>query len=199
MIGTSRRAACVSKWGFYLAPRDSRGAIYLPSTPNAMTKAAGFSLMEAVVATLIVGVMLVAALRTVAASRTSQLTISDRAKGQMLAKDLMAEILTHPYIDPQGDAIPWVGANITQGETAGPGRSLYDDIDDFNFWSKSPPEFTDGTAMPDLTDWTRSVNVYWADPADLSQPRITDTGVKYFEVTVKRGDRVVATLATIRT
>ena len=72
-------------------------------------------------------------------------------------------------------------------------------MDDFHNWSESPPQFANGTPMPDLAEWRRSVEVVWVNPADLSQTSASDLGVKRITVTVAHNNVVVATRIGIRT
>ncbi len=162
-------------------------AVTIRRTPD------GFSLLEAVISTVLVGVLLVAALRTVGASVFTQYRASERATAQMLADGLMVEILGKNYKAP-GSASSF-GRESGESSTS---KASYDDVDDYQGWSESPPQRPDGTAMPDLAGWQRSVAVDWVDPLDLNQPQIWDTGVKRITVTVLHNLVVVATRVAIR-
>jgi hypothetical protein len=146
-----------------------------------------------VISTVLVGVLLVAALRTVGASVFTQYRASERATGQMLADGLLAEILAKSYKDPGPS--PVFGRE--SGESSG-SKANYNDADDFEGWNESPPQFADGSTMPDLTDWQRSAAVEWVDPLDLSQTRSWDTGAKRVTVTVRHNNVVIATRVGIR-
>jgi len=183
------RAATVRERGLYLAPRESRGAIYLPNPANAP----GFSLIEAVIATLLVGTVIVAAMNTVGASKTGQYMSLERSGGDFLANSLMAEIVNRYYEEP--DDTPVFGRE--SGESGGQ-RDRWDDVDDYNGWSATPAERRDGTAITG-SDWTRSVTVDWVNPNNLSQVVGANLGAKKITVTVKKGDRVIATLVAVRT
>ncbi len=154
----------------------------------------GFTLVEAVMSMLIVGLMLVAALNTVGASRVSQSRNAEQAIGPGLAEDLMAEILSQYYQEP----VDTPGFGREAGENGGE-RSMWDDIDDYDSWSKSPPQNKDGTDIPDLAGWGRAVTVCWAKSSDLSKENASDTGIKRIDVAVTHNDRVVTKLSAIRT
>ena len=143
---------------------------------------------------LIVGLMLVAALNTVGASRVSQSRNAEQSIGPMLAQDLMAEILSQNYEEP--DVTVKFGRE--SGERKGK-RSAWDDVDDYDSWSKSPPQNKDGTDIPDLAGWGREVKVTWASVADLNLEAGSPTGLKRIDVTVTHQGRVVAKLSTLRT
>jgi type II secretory pathway pseudopilin PulG len=125
----------------------------------------GNSLVELVVATLIVGVLLVAALQAVGQSLLSQARTADLVQSQALARTLLAEILDKSYQEP-GSTNPPIG--LDTGETAG-NRNTYDDADDYHGLSESPPAGADGIAIAAYAGWTRNVTVTWVDPATLVQ------------------------------
>ncbi|HUU96712.1 MAG TPA: hypothetical protein VM487_13315 [Phycisphaerae bacterium] len=155
------------------------------------------TLAEAVVSMVIISVMLVAALNTVGASRTTQQKIADRSRGFLLAEDLMSEILRQAYED-SGLAPGSFG--LGSDEIGDGDRSLWDDVDDYDGWSASPPQQKDGTVIPDLAGWGRSVTVARADPGDFEAAApATDTGVKQIRVNVTHDDAVVVSLVAVRT
>lgn len=154
----------------------------------------GIALVEAAFAVLIVGLMLVAAIQTVGASRATQLQTADASRAEQLAQGLMAEILAQPYADPNETNVLGPEADET-GST----RAYFNDVDDYNGWTGSPPQTKDGQPLPGFSGWTRSVTVAYADPTDLAKSASSDTGVKRITVVVKKGDLPLATLTTIRT
>ena len=154
----------------------------------------GFTLVEAVMSILIVGLMLVAALNTVGASKVTQARNAEQAIGPMLAHDLMSEILSQAYEEP----IDSVGFGLESGETSW-SRDAYDDVDDYNGWVTSPPEDKSNVDIPDLTGWSREVSVAWASSVDPMTTSGTATGIKRITVTVKHQGRTVTTLYALRT
>ena len=157
----------------------------------------GLTLAEAVVSMLIVSVMLVAALNTVGASRKMQKKTVDRSRGFLLAENLMSEILRQAYEAP--DLAPGSFGLEGVAEVGDGSRSLWDDVDDYDGWSAAPPERKDGTEISGFDGWTRSVEVRWVSPEDISLGLLTDTGVKRVVVTVTDGATVVVSLVAIRT
>lgn len=153
-----------------------------------------FTLVETVICMVITGVMLVAALSAVAASRTGQYKITERQRGELLAQELMAEIVAQSYEEPGGA----VNLGTDAGE-AGNCRADWDDVDDYRLWSASPPEKKDGTVIPDLAGWLRSSEVAWVNPADITQIIVAKTGAKRITVTVSHNGTPVATLTALRT
>lgn len=153
-----------------------------------------FSLAETAVSVFIVGVLVVAALNTVGAATVAQQAIGDRGKGELLAHDLMTEVLQQRYEEP--DDTPTFGRESSESDGS---REFYDDVDDYHAWNSSPPEYKDGTEIPDLSGWRRTVAVYWVDPSDLTNVIGADAGVKRINVTVTHNDKVMATIVAIRT
>lgn len=154
--------------------------------------APAFSLAETVMSIALVGGLLVVALNTVGNTASGRQKMSDRGRGQLLAQDLMAEILSQDYEEPV-DA-PTFGRESS--ETGG-SRTNYDDVDDYDAWDSSPPEYRDGTAIGNLNGWRREVVVTWVDPDDLTAVSVTPTGVKRITVEVQRDGVPMAQLVAI--
>ncbi len=156
--------------------------------------ARGLTLVETVISLVIVGVMLVAALSTVGASRLSQYRISEYSRGQHLAQRMLVEILGRPYADPNGSTT----LGIETGESTAT-RLDFDDIDDYDNWWASPPQDPNGSLIMDDDTWAQSVTVCWVDANDPRVVRDLDTGAKGITVTVTHDDRPVAVLTAIKT
>lgn len=153
----------------------------------------GVSLIETVIAMLILSGAFVAVLNAVSSSRATYLLTSDRAVGLNLAEDLMAEVLQQDYRET---GVTLLGLDGT--EVLGPGRSQFDDLDDFDGWASTPPRANDGSTLAGLDDYTRSVAVDWVNPLSPEQVSNSDQGVKRVTVTVRRGRRLVAELTAYR-
>lgn len=154
----------------------------------------GLSLTEVVVSTFLVGVLLVAAMRTVSGSVRASLANARSGCGLALAQELMSEIVTAQYVEP--DEAPTFGPEAS--ETGG-NRGLFDDVDDYHNWDASPPQNVDGTVIPDRVGWRRTVAVEYLDPNDLTTTVGSDQGVKRITVTVIREGSAEVRLIAIRT
>ena len=152
------------------------------------------SLIEVVASTMIVGLMAVAALNSLGAATKSSESIGNRAVALGLADELMSEILQTAYSEPT--STPVFGPE--GAESAGP-RSAFDDVDDYHGWSKSPPQYRDGTAMPDRADWRHRVQVRYVVPGNPSLNTASDQGAKQIRVTVEYRDQVLAEQFAVRT
>ncbi len=146
----------------------------------------GFTLVEVAVSVVIVGLLLATSLQVVGAAKIGQYQLTERARGNALAKALLAEITPLGYVEPDTET----------GET----RSTWDDVDDYNGLSESPPTFKDGAAMtvPQPSTWKRTVSVGWIDPLTLAAAA-SDSGAKKIVVTVTHNGRTVATQTAVRT
>ncbi|MHC5111951.1 MAG: hypothetical protein ACYTHJ_18980 [Planctomycetota bacterium] len=154
------------------------------------------SLVESSISVGIVGVMLVASLNTLGGSRMSQRANLDKRYGYYLAETLMEEILEQDYVDEvEGDG----SFGRLETESATGDRSLFNDVDDYNTWSYTPPLLKDGTPLTEFVDWERSVEVVRVDNVDRSSVVSSESGLKRITVTVKRGVNTVATLTAYKT
>jgi type II secretory pathway pseudopilin PulG len=150
------------------------------------------TLVEAVIAMVIVGVMLVAALSAVGSSARAKRSQSERCLGAHLARDLMAEALQASYHDPDGAAA--LGPDATEPHGV---RRAWDDVDDYHGWSASPPQSSDGTALGWAEGWTREVAVEWVRPSDLAACG-SDEGLKRITVTAVGPTGIKTTAVALR-
>jgi MSHA pilin protein MshD len=138
-----------------------------------------FTLVEAVICTLIVGVMLVGAISTIGASRRSQQGLSDRAAARLLAADLLAEILTKAYAEPDGANS--IGPDAGEQSQS---RATFDDVDDFHNYEETPPKDLAAAVIPGSEKWSRRVRVEHVNSDNPDQTSLTPTGLKRITVTV---------------
>jgi MSHA pilin protein MshD len=173
-------------------PSDPRGAA--PAKHWRRTRADAFTIVEAVLSTIIVGVMFVAALNTVGAARVTQYRAALVERGQLLARLLAAEIVQQSYRDPDGTPVFGREAN----ESATP-RTAWDDVDDYDGLSETPPAARDGTVLTNFAGWKWTVTVQWVDPADPSVTKAAESGVKRITVCVTYQNVPQAVVAVLRT
>ncbi len=165
-----------------------------PQSATRNPKFRGLTLIEVVASTMIVSLMAVAALDALGAATKSANSIGNRAIAAGLADELMSEILMQPYSDPDGSAV----FGRETGEAASP-RSAFDDVDDYNGWNASPPQYRDGTVIPDRTNWRQRVTVSRVLPNSPSQTTGTDQGAKQIHVTIEYQGQVLADQIAVRT
>lgn len=156
-------------------------------------KSQGLTLIEVVASTMIVGMMAVATLNALGAATKSSDAIGNRAIALGLADELLSEIIQLPYSDPEGSAV----FGRETGELATP-RSAFDDIDDFNGWTASPPQYRDGTVIPNRTNWRQTVVVTRVTPTNPATTSASDLGAKRIRVTISFKNQVLADESVIR-
>lgn len=152
----------------------------------------GNSLLEVAVSTLLVSVLLVAALQAAGQSLFSQIKAADRVRGQRLARLLLIEIMQRAYSEP-GATNPPIGTDSSEL-----GRATFDDVDDYHAYGEVPPQDAAGNALAEYTGWTRSVTVEWIDPATLATAA-GESGAKRITVSTSLGGAPVAAATGYRT
>jgi hypothetical protein len=112
----------------------------------------------------------------------------------------MSEILALPYYEPGSDPIAQeIPIQKDPGEIDG-SRAAFDDVDDYDGWSATPPEYKDGTEMGKLQGWARSVAVLWVTSGGVDGGSVgAESGTKRIVATVTRDGREVAELHAVRT
>jgi prepilin-type N-terminal cleavage/methylation domain-containing protein len=153
----------------------------------------GFSLLEAVIAMVLVGLVLVAAFHVLGGTTQSTHLTAQYGTGLLLAEQLLAEVLACDYADP--DQTPVFGPE--PGES-GAGRNGFDDVDDYHDWSGTPTAAT-GASLNGFDGWTRAVEVAYADPNDFLDTVGSDRGIKRITVTASYGGKTMAELVAYRT
>jgi prepilin-type N-terminal cleavage/methylation domain-containing protein len=163
-------------------------------TQKLRQKHRGLSLIEVVVSTLIVGVMLVVALNTLGAVFRSQRSNAARLTGPGLAHELMGEILSLPYEDPEE---PGEQIGLDSGES-GSDRADFDDVDDYADWNGQKPENKDGVEHPGYDNWEVDVRVNWVQVNVVTTTLSSESGLKLITVTVTDPDGQVTRIHALR-
>jgi prepilin-type N-terminal cleavage/methylation domain-containing protein len=143
----------------------------------------GFTLIEAMVSTTIAAIAGTALLQGVYGSIASTKTAQEQTIAMGLAQQLMDEIAGKMYCAVRNQPYETT-LGPSASESAGVGRSLYNDMDDFNGVRNSPPndpwnillgddDGHGGSRHPSLSDsafltrWRSEVDVYYVSPTDL--------------------------------
>jgi hypothetical protein len=145
----------------------------------------------------IVGVTLVAALNAVGAARLTQTKGLHRQQAHLTAEALLAEIAALPYEDAEDIAAGTPGPS--PGETIGPNRVGFDDMNDYAGWAAAPPQRKDGTPLPGGTGWSEAVKLTYLDPADMSEVNGTNPGITVATVTLSYNGAAQAELTGLFT
>jgi len=155
--------------------------------------ARGFSLVEVTIASLIVGVLMTASMSVVAASVRSRAAVRNTSLAHALAEQLLAEISAQSYADEADSGLlgPETGEEGTN-------RLAFDDVDDYADSLEKPAVQRDGSPVAGDAVYYRSAEVVWIDPTTM-QTSGSDTGIKRITVRVSRNDKLLVSLATLRT
>ena len=143
---------------------------------------------------MIVAMLAVATLNGLGAATRSADSIGNRAIAAGLADELLSEIVQQPYSDPNGSAV----FGRESGESASP-RSAFDDVDDYDSWTASPPQYRDGTTIPNRTGWRQRVVVTRVTPANPTVTSATDQGAKRIRVKIEYKNQILVDQSAIRT
>lgn len=154
---------------------------------------AGLTLAEVAISTLIVGMMMVASLKSVGGVYTTWTSAADKYDGIALADQLLEEIMQSEYEDP--DDIPIFG--VESGEGSGD-RKDWDDVDDYSSWSLSPPKNKENQEVEGYDGWTRTATVQLASVADPLVVPASDEGLKLITVTATDPDGNTTTRQALR-
>jgi MSHA pilin protein MshD len=156
----------------------------------------GFTIAEVSVCVVIVGMMLAAVMQTVGQASVLQYRVVQRARANQLARMLMAEVVQQAYAETG------IAGTTTLGPESGETRATYEDVDDYNGLSESPPVNKDGSTMnvPSASSWRRTVSVQWLNPTTLAlaSPQ-SESGAKLITVNVYYKTILVTKLTAIRT
>ena len=145
-------------------------------------KRRGFTLIEASLATLVVGVVLVASLNAAGATAKQRAALRNQAVAFGIAEARLAAIVALPYADPQTPNAP-LGSDASELTMAD-----WDDVDD----ALDPVV----VAPASDSDWTWLTAVDWVELSATGEPgavSLTDTGLKRIRVSVLSGRKVLAT------
>lgn len=159
------------------------------------TERSGVSLLEVTISTLIVGLLLVSALRAFGHVTIGRNASSDEARAKHLCRQMLAEVLATAYEEPV--QTPVFGREPGEASTS---RVNYDDVDDFNGWWVSPPSDENRFVLPGFSGaWSRRVTVDLVTAADPSVVAGSDQGVKRIKVTIYKSGNIVTEMVALRT
>lgn len=166
-----------------------------PEHPPSSARAPGvacraFSMIEATVCVVLVGILLAGSLAAAGNSARDRLRTSESSLATTLALDLAEEIAGKGYGSTTGGTIP------TTTHT-GP-RAILTTIDQYNGLTESPPKDPSGMTIPRTTGWTRNAAVTRVTAADPGVSTTQETGVKRVTITISRGSSTLWSCQFVR-
>ncbi len=153
----------------------------------------GFSLIEVLIATILIGLSIAA---LVAAN--GSFTMANDAGGDLSTAEFLIEQLRElttmlPVVDPQ------LEATVFGPETDETSLALYDDLDDFDGRTFSPPIGADRAVLAGYPSFSQQITVENLDPSNFNQV-VADHGSDFVRVTVivSQNGRQVSSATWIR-
>lgn len=150
----------------------------------------GFTLIEALCATVIVGLGAAAILASAASGTRANDAGRKLSEAVFLAQELREWTVQLPFSDPDA-----ADAGNPPGPDGSDPLSFVDDLDDLMDVTYDPPRDGQGIAVTVMAGWSQTIELTWRDPDDLSTV-IADGGsdIVYVEVTVSwRGSEIYQT------
>jgi prepilin-type N-terminal cleavage/methylation domain-containing protein len=121
----------------------------------------GFTLIEAAMTAVIVGVGVLAAVELMAACSQQNRAAAESTTAMLLANNVQEAVAHLPFSDPSG--------STTFGlEETGQPVSLWDDVDDFDGKTFCPPLDAGLLPLPDLAKYSQEITVKRCDPQKLT-------------------------------
>lgn len=142
-------------------------------------KARGFTLIESVIALVVLAAAAAGVLLIFAEATARSADPMIRAQAQAIAMGYMDEILLQAYADPETGAT---------GATEEGNRSDYDDVWDYDGISDSPPRDRTGNTISALGDYSVNVAVTGGAPAVITVTVSHVTGKVEFALVSERAD-----------
>jgi len=143
----------------------------------------GIAYTEVLLSSIILAVIIVSAMKLFANLGRSRQSVVGQDAANYLALQMIEEIKQQRYNDLNEP----LSFGIESGEDAGPGRSLFDDVDDYEGWSASPPQDRNGNDLNQYEDYTRSVAVDCVTANDFTVIAVVgDEGFKRVKITISR-------------
>jgi prepilin-type N-terminal cleavage/methylation domain-containing protein len=163
----------------------------------------GFTLIEVVLAIFIIGVALVTLLSMFSLGLRGDVFAREMTAATTLAQEMMEEIKSKEFVECEEGVTPDFGPETPEPaiETAAD-RTSYDDVDDYDGWSRNPPEDIAGNPLSDFSVFTRSVVVVYVENDNYDDPveegdANYPTDSKRITVTVLKGENDLIELTTV--
>lgn len=155
----------------------------------------GMTMMETVLSVALVGIVLVAAMDTLGGARAARAQNADISLAGVLCESMLSEILARSY-EGADEGAGSFGRSLSEAGDAT--RASFDDVDDYDGWTASPPQTRDGAPISWAAGLHRTVSVRCVDPDDLSETTPDGSCLKRVRVRVMRNKRVLCEMEAYR-
>ncbi|MFC1761465.1 prepilin-type N-terminal cleavage/methylation domain-containing protein [Planctomycetota bacterium] len=150
-----------------------------------------FTLIEVLIATIMIGLAIAALLGANGAYTMANSYGADMSTAEFLIEQIRERTMTMAVIDPE-----------TEKDIFGPEEgsvTSYDDVDDFNDASFSPPIDAGGNALDDLAAFKQEVEVQNVSPTNFANTVASHTSnFVRIRVTVSKNDQAISEASWIR-
>ena len=121
----------------------------------------GFTLVEAAIATAVIGIALVSLLVALRSGTRTNEASRRLTQAVFLAQEIREWTLRLPFEDPEepGEA---------PGSEEGDPQTGPDDLDDLMGVTYSPPRDAYGSAIMDMSGWSESITLTWRDSSNVA-------------------------------
>jgi prepilin-type N-terminal cleavage/methylation domain-containing protein len=137
----------------------------------------GFSLIEVLISILLVGLAIASLVAANSAFTMANGAGADLSTAEFLIEQIRELTTLLPVVDPNTD-------DATFGPESGETLADYDDVDDFDGASFSPPISADRNPLNDFAAYSQYVTVENVNPSNFEQV-VSDHGSNFIRVTVR--------------
>ena len=127
--------------------------------PTRGRRRTAFTLMEAMLATIIVGIGVTSSMALFAACTRQNAVAANTTAAMHLAQNIQETMAGLPLIDPEFGDLYFGAARLEPGELRGRLKD-YDDVDDYDGESFNPPIDSTGQAISSMSQFTQVVSVW---------------------------------------
>lgn len=142
----------------------------------------GFTLVEVLIATLLVGLSIAALVAANGSFSMANATGGDLSTAEFLAEQIRELTMMLPVADP--DATPWVVLGPEAGELTLDAYNDVDDFDGFNSALLSGPISAQRAPLPSLAAFSQQVTVQKLDPSNFDVTLSDNSASNFVRVTV---------------
>ncbi len=142
----------------------------------------GFTLIEVMIAVILVGLAIAALVGSNGAFSQANGVGTELSTAEFLLEQIKELSAMVPVIDPA--VVTPVPGTTVFGPDSGETLAVYDDLDDFDGASFSPPIDAGRNTLSNFTTFTQQVTVENVNPSDFDQV-VTDHSSNFVRITVK--------------
>lgn len=154
-----------------------------------VVKKCGFTLLEVLFASIIIGIGFVAILGAVASSTKVGYASSEITQAILLTQDIREWTANLPLsdMDPEDIANPPGPDDYLEG-----GVPNVDDLDDLMDATFSPPRNGLGEDIANMADWSQTISLTWRSPTDINTVVVPGTsGIIHVQVTISKNNETL--------